>query len=114
MQQFEMPKLQVLEGKEAIVALKEYIKELNEKGDEDLTQRQINVLIKLADGLISTIESEPHSPESREKPQILTRLKNVIAENLVSIKEDPRYATEKNTSQNSILYPPTPPQQRMM
>ena len=114
MQDIEMPKLQVLEGKEAITALKEYIRELNEKGDEDLSPSQIKVLIKLADGLISTIESESHPSGSKEKPQILARLKSAIAENLLSIKEDSKHVSEKTTSQYDVLLSPTPQQQRIM
>lgn len=111
MQHFEIPELQVLKGEEAIAALKEYIKELNENGDEDLTQNQIMALIKLAQGLISTIESESHSSEPKKKQKIFTRLKNVIAENLISINEDPKYVPEKTASQYNVLHSPTPLQQ---
>ena len=106
-----MPELQILEGEEAIAALKEYVQELNEKGDENLTPTQTQALIKLAQGLISTIESESQSSEPERKQQIFTRLKNVIAENLISTEEDPRYIPEKLISPHNILHSSTPSQQ---
>lgn len=111
MQHFKIPELQILKGEEAIAALKGYVKELNKNGDENLTPNQTQALIKLAQGLISTIESESQSSEPGKKQQIFTRLKNVIAENLIFTKEDPKYIPEKTVSPHSILHSSTPSQQ---
>ena len=110
MQHFKIPELQILKGEEAIAALKEYVQELNENGDENLTPTQTQTLIKLAQGLISTIESESQSSKPKKKQQIFTRLKNVIAENLTS-KEDLRYIPEEIISSHNILHSSTPSQQ---
>ncbi len=54
----EIPELPVLRGKEAIKALHDFIVELEKQKDEELTEKKTNALIKLAKGLISSIEAE--------------------------------------------------------
>jgi len=113
MQYFEMPELSVLRGEDAVAALQEYIDELKKNRDEDLTESQTKALIRLAKGLISTIEAEPHVCEPKRKPQILTRLRRTITENIQSlIKETTDSVPEEKVVSHLDIYPsPTPPQQ---
>ncbi len=60
-----LPKFPRLECAEAIEALHNFIKELDEK-DKDLTKKQTKTLKKLAKGIITSIEAEM-SGESRIK-----------------------------------------------
>jgi hypothetical protein len=52
----ETPNLAVLDGPRAIEALGEYINELETRRGEELTTRQTDAMIKLANALISSIE----------------------------------------------------------
>jgi|GEM_PF-4454270 len=116
MQYFEMPELSVLRGEDAVAALQEYIDELEENRDEDLTESQTKALIRLAKGLISTIEAEPHVCEPKRKPQILTRLKSAITENIQSlIKETTDSVPDDKVAFQFNVYPsPTQQQHRIM
>lgn len=116
MQYFEMPELSVLRGEDAVAALQEYIDELEENGDEDLTQSQTEALIRLAKGLISTIEAESPVCEPKRKPQILTRLIGVITENVQSlIKEAADPVLEERVASHSDVFPsPIPQHPRIM
>jgi hypothetical protein len=58
MEYLTIPTFQTLRGEEAIKALTEYIKELEEQKPVELTKKQTNALIKSAKGLIATIELE--------------------------------------------------------
>lgn len=115
MQQFEMPELSVLRGEDAVAALQEYIDQLEENGDEDLTESQTKALIRLARGLISTIEAESHACEPKRKPQILTRLRRALTENVQSlIKVTPdSVPEEKFVSHLDTYHCPTPQQSRI-
>lgn len=48
MQYLMIPTFETLRGQDAIKALKEYIKELEEQKPEELTEKQVNTLIKFA------------------------------------------------------------------
>jgi len=116
MQYFEMPELSVLQGDDAVAALQEYIDELEENRDEDLTESQTKALIRLAKGLISTIEAEPHVCEPKRKPQMLTRLRRAITENVQSlIKEATDPVPEERVASHFNVYPsPTPQHPRII
>jgi len=61
MQPIEVPKFPTLHGKKAIKALNAFINELETQECKELTENQTTALIKLAKGLISSIEAETHS-----------------------------------------------------
>lgn len=67
MQYIEIPKFPVFRGEKAIKFLRSFINELAEHRSEELTKKQATTLIKIANGLISTIEAEMCK---KEKPQI--------------------------------------------
>lgn len=115
MQPLRMPEFSVLHGEDAIVALREYINELEENGDEDLTERQAKVMIKLAKQLISTIKAESHVDEPKRRSQILTQLRRVVTENVHSLIEEPLDSVpeEKVVSHFDVFPSPTPPLPRI-
>jgi hypothetical protein len=61
MQPIEIPKFPTLHGKKAIKALRDFINELETQECKELTENQTKALIKLAKGLITSIEAETHS-----------------------------------------------------
>lgn len=58
MRYIEIPQFPVLQGEQAVKALHGFIRELEEPRKEELTEKQTVALIKLAKGLISSIEGE--------------------------------------------------------
>jgi hypothetical protein len=64
----EIPEFPILHGEKAIKALQDYIRELEEQKNEELTDKQAKAMIQLAQGLISTIETETRTV-SRKKPR---------------------------------------------
>jgi len=58
MQPIEIPRFQVLRGEKAIKFLYDFINELEEQRGKELTEKQTTTLIKIAKGLISSIEAE--------------------------------------------------------
>lgn len=58
MQYIEIPEFPILRGEKALKALYDFIDELEKQEDKELTEKQTTALIKLAKGLISTIETE--------------------------------------------------------
>ncbi len=78
----EFPKLR---GKEAKRALLELIREYEEERGKDLTDKQANALVKIAKGLISSIEMEIGASPSNKKIKefrLSTRLKRTITEHV--------------------------------
>ena len=67
MQYIEIPKFPVFRGEKAIKFLRGFINELEEQRSEELTEKQVVALIKIAKGLISSIEAEMCK---KENPQI--------------------------------------------
>ncbi len=61
-----LPEFPRLQCEEALEALHNFIKELDEKDNKDLTKKQTKTFKKLAKGIITTIEAEI-SGESRIK-----------------------------------------------
>lgn len=77
MQYLNIPTFQSLRGEEAINALNEYIKELEDQKPVELTEKQVNVLMKFAKGLISSIESEASkTPVENVKQGLCVSFKN--------------------------------------
>ena len=64
MRHIEIPEFPVLRGEKAIKALYDFIDELEEQRGKELTEKQTTALIKLAKGLISSIEAETRSDTS--------------------------------------------------
>lgn len=64
MQPIEIPKFPRLRGEKAIKVLYDFINELEEQRRKELTDKQTTALIKLAKGLISSIETETRSGTS--------------------------------------------------
>lgn len=58
MEPFEFPEVRRLHGRKAVRNLHEFIKELEERRGEELTDKQTNALIRVAEELISAIEGE--------------------------------------------------------
>ena len=58
MQPVEIPKFRTLHGEKAIKALYDFINELEAQKGEELTEKQTIALIKIAKGVISSIEAE--------------------------------------------------------
>ncbi len=68
MRVIEIPEFPTLRGQEAIDALNEIIKELEQQKGKELTEKQAKALIKVANGLISSIKVEIDSkiPDKRK------------------------------------------------
>ena len=58
MEPIEIPKFPRLHGKRAVKGLHDFIEELEERRGEELTDKQIDALTRIARELISTIEYE--------------------------------------------------------
>lgn len=67
MQDVEMPEISVLHGDEAIKALQQYIDELEKQDVEGLTENQTRALVKIAQGLISTLEAQKQQHRNEQK-----------------------------------------------
>ncbi len=66
MQPTEIPELPVFRGEKAIMFLRDFANEVEEQRSEELTKKQAAALIKIAKGLISSIEAEVFT---KEKPR---------------------------------------------
>jgi len=75
MQPIEIPEFEILRGEKAIEALNVFINELEGQRDKELTDKQTNALIKMAKGLISSIETETRMNTSSEEMDLLRHLK---------------------------------------
>lgn len=82
MQPLEIPKFPVLRGKKAINALYDFINELEEQKGNELTEKQTKALIKLAEGLISTITAEAQSGTSYRNTK---KMRSATASNYPSL-----------------------------
>ena len=54
----KVPESQRLRGEEAIKALHDFIAELEEQKGKELTEKQTKALVKIAKGIISSIQAE--------------------------------------------------------
>ena len=77
MQTIEIPEFPTLCGEEAVKALYEYVRELEEQKNEELTEKQTEALIKLALGLIAAIETETRSAAADKKIKSLGLVKRL-------------------------------------
>jgi len=67
MQPILIPEFPKLRGEEAIEVLHDFIRELEEQRDKELTTKQTNALTKFSLGLISSIEAEKRSNQIMNK-----------------------------------------------
>lgn len=88
MQASQLPKSHILQGNEAINALNEYVSELQQYTGEDLTKTQATALIKLAKGLISTIEDETLSADRMKEPNLVGQVRWTLSRLLQHSSED--------------------------
>lgn len=58
MEPLKMPKTVYLKGREAVIALSEFIDELEKQRGKTLTDKQTEALIRIANELISNIEAQ--------------------------------------------------------
>jgi len=72
MQYLTIPKSQILHGEEAVKALNDYIKILEEQKPEELTDNQVKALTQSARALISSIQSETPNKSVKPKPSFLS------------------------------------------
>ena len=82
MQLIEIPKFEILRGEEAIEALYGFIDELEEQRGQTLTDKQTDALVKLARGLISSIETEMLSNPPNEEKRFMNQLKQTITKRI--------------------------------
>ncbi len=103
MQYCERPQTYVLKGEEALEVLNKYVEELKENKPEELTEEQAKIMIKLAKGLIHTIEKEPSPHQSRlETPQLLNKLRRTISSNLYKLLQEPSPPTSPTQTISSL------------
>ena len=108
-QYLDRPKTVVLKGEQALAVLNEYIHELQMGFAEELTRRQTEAMIKLAKGLISTIESETQTPPKTQVP-FLPQIKGTIEKFLPPLIEQIKqldFPTQANSKPN-LHHPPLP------
>lgn len=74
MQHLKIPETPILQGEDAVKALNEYILELKME-DNLMDEKQRIVMLKLAEGLISTVRAEVEAQKTSVEP-ISTRVKN--------------------------------------
>ena len=86
MQPIEMLQFPKLRGEEAIEALCEFVRELEEQRGKELTDKQTTALMKFSLGLISSIQAEKQSnrimnkllEQMKEETRFITRLKKQL------------------------------------
>jgi len=94
MQPIQIPEFPRLCGEEAIDALRDLVRELEEQRGKELTDKQTTALIKFSLGLISSIEAENRSntimnklgeqmkEEKRLIPRLIKQLQNTLLNTL--------------------------------
>ena len=70
-----IPEFSQLEGEEAIEALRNFIKNLEEKGDKEITIKQTKILKNVAKGIISSIEMGQTGEPQNEKKGFFSRFR---------------------------------------
>jgi hypothetical protein len=78
MQPIKVPEFKILRGEKAIEALNAFIDELESQRGEELTDKQANALIKLAKGLISSIEAETRLNTPNKETDLVRHVKKTI------------------------------------
>jgi len=78
MQSVMFPEFPRLQGEEAIEALHNFIEELNEKGNKELTKKQTETLKKLAKGIITSIEATKNEEPQNKEMGFASKIRNSI------------------------------------
>jgi len=86
MQPIEIPEFEILRGEKAIEVLYVFINELEGQRGKELTDKQTNALIKLAEGLISSIETETQLDTSSEETDLLRHLKKTTVKYISDVR----------------------------
>lgn len=79
MQSITTPKFPRLEGEEAIEALHNFIKNLEERDDKKLTKKQTKTLKKVAKGIITSIKAEQAGELQNERKGFFSRFRRSTA-----------------------------------
>lgn len=74
MQYHEMPETIVVQGEVAIDTLNNYIYGLKEGSAEELTEEQTKAMIKIAKGLIRSIENDTPTQKGTRKALLLPKM----------------------------------------
>jgi len=72
------PQTVILKGAEAVETLNNYVNELKEGSTQQLTEEQAKAMIKVAEGLIQTIQNGAPAPEDTKKGTLLLRLADTM------------------------------------
>ncbi len=102
----EIPEIPKIHGKKAIQALNEFISELKEQKNKELTRKQKAAMIKLARGLISSIEAEMQAKASSKgirKMRFVKQLKETIRKHIVESDRADDNDELRNRPSNSSL-----------
>lgn len=67
--ELQIPESPVLHGEKALKALNEFVNEIKERKGEEFTDKQTAALLKLAEGLIESIETETEWKKQGGLPQ---------------------------------------------
>jgi len=80
MQPIKKPKIVYLKGKEAVEALSTFIDELEKQRGEELTNKQTDALIRIANELITSIEAQikTNATPQREYLPLTAHIKRMI------------------------------------
>jgi hypothetical protein len=78
MQDYHRPEILTLKGEEAAAVLREYLKELQRGKPEELTERQTDAMIKITEGLLSTIEAAAPVSADKRRHRTLSRLTDAV------------------------------------
>jgi hypothetical protein len=78
MQDYHRPEILTLKGEEAAAVLREYLKELQRAKPEELTERQTAAMIKITEGLLSTIEAEAPISAAKRRHHLLSKVTSAV------------------------------------
>jgi broad specificity phosphatase PhoE len=78
MQDYHRPEILTLKGEEAAAVLREYLKELQRGKPEELTERQTDAMIKITEGLLSSIETEAPVSAAKRRHHLLSRVTRAV------------------------------------
>lgn len=114
MQPYYKPKTIVLKGEDAIQALNNYVKEVEEGQAEELTKKQARAMVKVAKGLISAINADARTQKPVRNASLLLKLKETVIKHVSQTFSESAQSilTEKVLSYRKLHYhPPSMPSQ---
>ncbi len=105
MEYLEKPEIVVLKGKDAIETLHNYICELEEGSAEELTEEQTKAMIKIANGLIQSIQNGS-SDQDGAGCALLPKIRET-AKKLISGKPAHEFLHSQASSYVGVYHQPT-------